>query len=117
MYENGDVEGNALVLTCDQLQLVDEFLNQLPDTTDNADKFEHTRTPLSTDRNKKTDKNAERNEWKRYFGVATSAARVKSKCLTALKAVAKRWCHKVVPRYEWASMGERFLQSASRRCI
>ncbi|KAL8296022.1 hypothetical protein RB600_001488 [Gaeumannomyces tritici] len=148
--ENDNVEDNALVLTCDQLQQVDEFRSQLLDRTDDADKFElcaekcnellrhdtglqiliaayddvmsaacrgyenkkqektSTRTPLPTGRNKKTDNNAERDEWERYFGVATSAAQVKSKCLVALKAVAKRWGREVVLYYEWASRGESF---------
>jgi hypothetical protein len=38
-YENDDVEDNALVLTRDQLQQVDEFRNLL-DRADDADKFE-----------------------------------------------------------------------------
>ncbi|OIW30053.1 hypothetical protein CONLIGDRAFT_680842 [Coniochaeta ligniaria NRRL 30616] len=48
------------------------------------------RTPLPAGRNRKTDNNAKRDEWERYFGVATSASRVKSECLVALEAVAKR---------------------------
>src|SRR6266566_742105 len=67
-----------------------------------------TKTPLPTSRNKKTDDNAGRDEWDRYFGVATYAARVKSNCLVALKAVAVRWGREVVLHYQWASKGEYF---------
>ncbi|KAK4182977.1 hypothetical protein QBC35DRAFT_545237 [Podospora australis] len=69
-----------------------------------------TRTSLPTARNKNVDNtdNFERDEWERYFSVATSAARVKSKCLVALKAVVKRWGRKVILHYEWASKGENF---------
>ena len=38
--ENDDVEDNALVLTRDQLQQVDEFRHQLLDRADDAEKFE-----------------------------------------------------------------------------
>jgi len=38
-----------------------------------------TRTLLQTGCNKRTNNNAERDEWERYFGVANSAARAKSK--------------------------------------
>ncbi len=67
-----------------------------------------TKTPLPTGRNKKTDDNAERDEWDRYFGVATFAAQVKSNCLTALKAVATRWGREVVLHYLWASKSPYF---------
>lgn len=47
-----------------------------------------TKTLPPTGHNKKTDDNVERDEWDRYFDVATYAARVKSNYLVALKAVA-----------------------------
>lgn len=147
--ENDNIYDNALVLTCDQLQEVDDFCNQLHGKTDDDDKLqlcaekcnellrddtrlqiliatyddvmsaacrayenkkrEKTgRTPLPIGRNKKTDNNAERDEWERYFGVATYAAQVKSNCLVALKAVAVRWGREAVLHYQWASKGERF---------
>jgi len=138
-----------LVLTCDQLQQVNDFRGLL-DRTDDTDQLQlcaekcsellrqdtglqiliaayddvmsaacreyqnkkqektSTRTPLPTGRNEKTDDNAERDEWDRYFGVATNAARVKSHCLVALKAVAARWGRKVVLHYQWASKGKFF---------
>ena len=66
------------------------------------------RTPLPTGRNKKADNYAERDEWERYFGVAVSAAQVKSKCLVALKAVVRHWGREVVLHYEWESRGVNF---------
>jgi len=148
--ENNNVDDNTLVLTCDQLQQVNDFRNQLLGSTDDADKFQlcaekcnellrfdtrlqiliatyddvmsavcrgyenkkqekaKTRTPLPTGRNKRIDNTAERVEWRRYFGVATHAAQVKSNCLVALKAVALRWGREVVLHYEWASKGPNF---------
>jgi len=37
--EKANADDNALVLTCDQLQQVDDFRNQLLGRTDDADKF------------------------------------------------------------------------------
>ncbi|KAK0706308.1 hypothetical protein B0T26DRAFT_755826 [Lasiosphaeria miniovina] len=148
--EDDSLGDNALVLTRDQLQQVEDFRNRLLNKTDDAEKLElcaekrnellRHNTELQilvatyddvmsaachgyenkkretaskgtlrpTGRHKKLDNNLERDEWECYFGIATSAAQVKSKCLAALKAVAKRWGREVTLHYEWESRGEKF---------
>ncbi|KAK0718308.1 hypothetical protein B0T26DRAFT_752244 [Lasiosphaeria miniovina] len=130
-----DSDDNALVLTCDQLQQVNDF-RKLLDSTEDTDQLQLCAEKCSellghgtslqlliaayddvmsaaccgykNKKQEKVDNNAERDEWDRYFGVATSAAEVKSNCLSALKAVATRWGREVVLHYPWASKGKYF---------
>ncbi|KAK4194276.1 hypothetical protein QBC40DRAFT_38091 [Triangularia verruculosa] len=49
-----------------------------------------------------------KSEWDVFLGVATDGQEIKSKCLSALKTVARHWGEDVVQHYPWAYKGRKY---------
>ncbi|KAK3375809.1 hypothetical protein B0T24DRAFT_523517 [Lasiosphaeria ovina] len=47
-------------------------------------------------------------EWDRFLSVAKDGLEIKSKCVTALKTVARYWGQDVVQHYQWAYKGRKY---------
>ena len=57
-------------------------------------------------------------QWELFSGVAADGSTIESRCLSALKEVARCWGRDVVQHYQWASKGENFcnkLRAAARK--